>query len=200
MVSNGGKDYSADSNVVKNILKQLSDLPTKRYAGKGRDTWAKYEVTDSAASLVTLKASKQTVAEIYIGKFAYNQPKDQQPQMQARQQRGDMTTYVRLADEKDVYAVDGFLKMGLSSNINSYRIRSLVKCESGRYYPHYFRRARQQESPRKPGWKVASQWRSCRLNQGCQVPSTLARLTGKQIYRPGCSSVNPSLFVKDRRQ
>ena len=41
-------------------------------------------------------------------------------------QRGDMTTYVRLADEKDVYAVDGFLKMGLSSNINSYRIRNLA--------------------------------------------------------------------------
>jgi hypothetical protein len=126
MVSNGVKDYSADSNAVKNILKQLSDLPTKRYAGKGRDAWAKYEVTDSAASLVTLKTSKQTIAEIYIGKFAYNQPKELQPQAQARQQRGDMTTYVRLADEKDVYAVDGFLKMGLSSNISSYRIRNLV--------------------------------------------------------------------------
>jgi hypothetical protein len=126
IVNNGGKDYTADSNVVKNILKQLSDLPTKRYAGKGRDIWSKYEVTDSAASLVTLKASKQTVAEIYIGKFAYNQPKELQPQAQARQQRGDMTTYVRLADEKDVYAVDGFLKMGLSSNISSYRIRSLA--------------------------------------------------------------------------
>ena len=127
MVSNGGKEYSADSNVVKNILKQLSDLPTKRYAGKGHDAWKKYEVTDSSATLVTLKASKQTAAEIYIGKFAYNQPKDQQVQMQqGRQQRGDMTTYVRLADEKDVYAVDGFLKMGLGSNISTYRIRALT--------------------------------------------------------------------------
>jgi hypothetical protein len=126
MVSSGGKDYSADSNVVKNILKQLSDLPTKRYAGKGRDAWAKYEVTDSSASLITLNASNETVAEIYIGKFAYNQPKDQQHQMSTGGQRGDMTTYVRLADEKDVYAVDGFLKMGLSSNVNSYRIRNLA--------------------------------------------------------------------------
>jgi hypothetical protein len=126
MVSNGNKDYPADSNVVKNILNQLKDLPTKRYAGKGRDVWAKYEVTDSAASLVTLKASKETVAEIYIGKFAYNQPKELQPQAQGRQQRGDMTTYVRLADEKDVYAVDGFLKIGLGGNVNSFRIRSLA--------------------------------------------------------------------------
>ena len=126
MVSGGGKDYPADSNVVKNILKQLSDLPTKRYAGKGRDAWAKYEVTDSAASLITLNASNETVAQIYIGKFAYNQPKDQQHQMSTGGQRGDMTTYVRLADEKDVYAVDGFLKMGLSSAVNSYRYRNLA--------------------------------------------------------------------------
>jgi hypothetical protein len=125
LVSNGGKDYAADSNAVKNILKQLSDLPTKRYAGKGREVWAKYEVTDTSATLITLKSSKESVAEIYIGKFAYNQPKDLQPQVQSRQQRGDMTTYVRLANEKDVYAVDGFLKMGLSSNISNYRIRSL---------------------------------------------------------------------------
>lgn len=129
MVSNGGKEYPADSNVIKNVLGQLSNLPTKRYAGKGRDAWKKYDVTDSSASLVTLKSSKQTIAELYVGKFAYNQPKDQQPQqlqMQGRQQRGDMTTYVRLADEKDVYAVEGFLKMGVSSSLNNYRIRTLA--------------------------------------------------------------------------
>jgi hypothetical protein len=124
-VNNGGKDYSADSNVVKNILNQLSDMPTKRYAGKGRDAWVKYELTDSSATLVTLKASGKPVAKMYIGKFAYNMSKDQQQQAQARQQRGDMTTYVRLADEKDVYAVDGFLKMSFSANINSYRFKNL---------------------------------------------------------------------------
>jgi len=126
MVNNGGVDYTADTNVVKNILKQLSDMPTKRYAGKGHDTWVKYEVTDSMASLVTLKDSDKTVAEIYIGKFVYDMPKDQQQQVQSRQQRGDMTSYVRLADEKDVYAVDGFLKMSFSGNVNSYRFRNLV--------------------------------------------------------------------------
>jgi hypothetical protein len=125
IVNNGGQDYTADSNVVKNILKQLSDLPTKRYAGKGRDAWVKYELTDSAASLVTLKSSEKTLAEIFIGKFSYNMPKEQQQQAQFRQQRGDMTTYVRLANEKEVYAVDGFLKMSFSGNINSYRFRNL---------------------------------------------------------------------------
>lgn len=126
IVNNGGQDYTADTNVVKNILKQLSDMPTKRYAGKGRDAWIKYELTDSVASLVTLKAEEKTVAEIYIGKFSYNMPKEQQQQVQSRQQRGDMTSYVRLADEKDVYAVEGFLKMSFSGKADSYRNRNIV--------------------------------------------------------------------------
>ena len=128
--STGGKEYASDSNIVNNMLRILSDMPTKRYAGKGKDAWIKYELTDSSAILVTLKAANKTVASLYIGKFSYNMPKDQQQQMQYRQQRGEMTSYVRLADEKDVYAVDGFLKTSFSGKIDSYRNRSLVNVSS----------------------------------------------------------------------
>jgi len=126
IVKAGGRDYVADTNVVNNILKQLGDMPTKRYAGKGNEAIAKYELADTSATLVTLKASEKTVAEIFIGKFSYNMPKDQQQQVQSRQQRGEMTSYVRLPDEKDVYAVDGYLKMTFSGKAESYRYRSLV--------------------------------------------------------------------------
>jgi hypothetical protein len=117
-------EYTADTNVIKNMLKTLSDMPTKRFAGKGSGAWAKYEVTDTSATLVTIKSSGKTIAEVLIGKFSYNVPKDQQ-QAQGRQQRGEMTSYVRLKGEKDVYAVDGYLKMTFGSKIDSYRYRSL---------------------------------------------------------------------------
>jgi hypothetical protein len=126
MIRASGVDYPADTNIVKGVLKQLSELPTKRYAGKGKEAWVKYELTDSIASLVTLKAGSKTVAGLLIGKFSYNMPKGQQQQMQGRQQRGEMTSYVRLVDEKDVYAVDGYLKMSISSSVDGYRVRSLV--------------------------------------------------------------------------
>jgi hypothetical protein len=128
LVKSGGQDYNADTNVVKNMLKQLSDMPTKRYAGKGKDVWVKYELTDTSASRVTLKASGKTVADLMIGKFNYNIPKDQQQQlqMQSRQQKGEMTSFVRLPDEKEVYAVDGYLKMTFSGKVDSYRYRTLV--------------------------------------------------------------------------
>jgi len=125
-VSIGGRDYTADTNNVNSILGNLSELPTKRYAGKGKDVWVKYELTDSAAILVTLKESEKTVAEILVGKFAYNQPKGQQRQMQSGQQKADMTTYVRLADEKEVYATEGYLKMSVSGKVDAYRYRGLV--------------------------------------------------------------------------
>jgi hypothetical protein len=126
MIRAGGIDYPADTNIVKGVLKQLSELPTKRYAGNGKDAWVKYELTDSVASLVTLKAGSKTIAELLIGKFSYNVPKGQTQQMQGRQQRGEMTSYVRLADDKDVYAVDGYLKMSINSSAEGYRYRSLV--------------------------------------------------------------------------
>jgi len=129
-VSQGSTEFLADTNIVRRMLDQLSNMPTKRYAGKGQDAWVKYELTDSVASLVTLKAAEIKVAEIYIGKFAYNMPKEQQQQVQSRQQRGDMTSYVRLAGEKDVYAVEGFLKMSFSSDINTYRIRNQQEDEA----------------------------------------------------------------------
>lgn len=197
MVSNGGKDYPADSNVVKNILKQLSDLPTKRYAGKGRDTWKKYELTDSSATLVTLKDSKQTLAALYIGKFAYNQPKDQQIQMPSRQQqRGDMTTYVRLADEKDVYAVDGFLKMGLSSNIDSYRIRSLAGVNPA----DITRIVTEEPGNRKILEKVDGNWMfngvPADSTAALRYRSSLGRLNGGKFVDQEVPLSNPSYTLK----
>ena len=126
MVKVNNRDFTADSNVVKNMLKVLSDMPTKRFAGKGSDAYAKYEVADTSGTLVTLKSNDKKVAELLVGKFSYNVPKDQQQQMQGgRQPRGEMTSYVRIPEDKEVYAVDGYLKMTFSGKTDSYRYKSL---------------------------------------------------------------------------
>ncbi len=121
-VNDDGGQSPADSNAVIGILKQLSDLPTKRFAGKGNEVWKKYEVTDSAATLVTLTSGEEEVAKILVGKFSYSMPQDQQ-QQQYRQQQGDMTTFVRLAEEKEVYAVDGFLKMNFNRDASQFKAK-----------------------------------------------------------------------------
>ena len=121
------KTYPADSNVVKNILIQLSSLPTKRYAGKGEKIWARYELTDNVALKISLLKDQQVIKDILIGKFSYNMPENQDRQMTGRQQQGDATTYVRVAGEEDVYAVDGFLRMNFNRDANAYRDRTMIR-------------------------------------------------------------------------
>ncbi|MCU0371323.1 MAG: DUF4340 domain-containing protein, partial [Bacteroidales bacterium] len=198
IIKDGSREYTADTNTVKNIIKQLSSLSTKRYAGKGTDAWAKYEVTDTSAALVTLMAGDKNIAEIYIGKFSYSMPKDQQQQMMSRQQRGDMTTYVRLADEKDVYAVDGYLKMSVRGTTDAYRYRNL----SGVNPNDITRIIIEQPGDRKVLENQDGKW----LLNGmpadsastAKFRSTVARLTGSKFtdQEPGQSMLSHSLLIE----
>ena len=120
-----GRAYRADSNQVSGMLRNLNELVTKRFAGKGKDIWKKYELTDSAAVKVDLLDRKKNIASLMVGKFEYTQPQNKQMQ-QFRQQQGEMNTYVRRARDKDVYVVDGFLKMTVGRSSDGFRDKNLT--------------------------------------------------------------------------
>lgn len=119
--------YSADSNAVRSMLAQLSQLATKRFAGRSKEIVRKYELTDSLAVNVLILGGKKEIASLMVGKFDYTQPaqSQQNPNMR-QQQQGQMTTYVKLEDEKDVYAVDGFLKMTIGKSGDAFRDKNLT--------------------------------------------------------------------------
>jgi len=119
------KNYNADPSAVKGMLVSLSSLRATRIAARNKDQWAKYEVTDSAATHVIANAGKKTVADIYLGKFSYQQPKNANPYMY--QQQGKMTSYVRLTGDKQVYAVDGMIAISFNRNAEDFRNRTLIK-------------------------------------------------------------------------
>jgi hypothetical protein len=126
-VSGNGKNYPADRSIVQNILSQFTEMKPERLAATSNSKWNAFEVSDSTGTRVVLSGNGKELADIYIGKFSYTQPPQtaQQNQYQ-QQQRGKMTSFVRLADDKDVYAVDGFLKMAYQNDINAYRNKTLV--------------------------------------------------------------------------
>ena len=126
-VASAGNKYPADKSIVQNILAQFSEMKPKRIAATSKFKWADFEVSDSTGTYVILKDGNEELTNIYIGKFSYTQPPQgaQQQQMQ-QQQRGIMTSFVRLADDDDVYAVEGFLKMSYQNDVNSYRNKSLA--------------------------------------------------------------------------
>lgn len=123
-VISGGKTYRADSTVVKGMIRQLSDMPAKRYAGKGEEAWEKYELKEDMATRVSIFAGAKKISEILIGKFSYSMPRDDQQTMAMRSQ-GDMTTFVRLAGEREVYGVEGFLRMIFNRGAEEFRNKAI---------------------------------------------------------------------------
>lgn len=121
------KSMKADQRVVKNLLSMLLNLKAERVAATSKSQWDKYEVGDSTGLQVQVKKGDELVADVIVGKFSYMQPKAGAQQMnQYNQQKGTMTSYVRLNKEKEVYAVNGYLKMNFTMDLNNYRDKTLV--------------------------------------------------------------------------
>lgn len=117
-----GKSYKPDLASIKNILTELTRMRTERVAGIDESKWTELEVTDSTASRIQLYDGKDVIADLYLGKFTYTQSPQTNP-MEKPQTR--MFTHVRPVDEKTVYVVEGFIKMSIQPNVNTYRAKTL---------------------------------------------------------------------------
>jgi hypothetical protein len=122
------KLLNADNDIVKNMLKSLVDLKPKRIAATDKSKWKEFEVDDSLSTRVQLLTGKKIGTDLYIGKFSYQQPKGQMQNYY--NQRGIITTCVRLADDKIVYVVDGYLSMAFNRNVNDYRNKSIIRSDN----------------------------------------------------------------------
>ena len=123
-----GKTYNADTVQIKNLIQQLSNLKPLRYAGKDKKQQKKYELSDSLCNKVILSDKEgKELAALRIGKFSFLQNKrmpGQNPYMQ--QPQGTMITYVRMEDENEIFAVEGFLSLSVNQEANNFRNRKLL--------------------------------------------------------------------------
>lgn len=112
-VEANGNTYRADQSVAGSMVAQLNDMKPKSLVTTDKDRWKEFEVTDSLGTRVKLFKGNDLVADVIFGKFSYSQPQT-------------MTSYVRLAGEKDVYGVNGMLGMSFNRNANSFRDKTLI--------------------------------------------------------------------------
>lgn len=124
-----GNAYNGDVNVIESLISQVNGLKPLRFAAQEKSSWEKFELTDSLSTLVQLMGREGELAKLYIGKFSYQQPKQnsmmqQNPYMQ---QRGVMATYVRSSNDKEVYAVEGFLASSANRDENAFRDKTILK-------------------------------------------------------------------------
>ncbi|MEO1261971.1 MAG: DUF4340 domain-containing protein [Bacteroidota bacterium] len=113
-LSKNGNTYPAATEAVDNLLVQLASVKTNYIAAKNADKWTEYELNADQASQITVYGGSNILADFYIGKFSVNQ--------QAQQ----ITSFFRVADKDDVYAVIGMAGMMLGQGSNSYRNKKLL--------------------------------------------------------------------------
>jgi hypothetical protein len=113
-VESEGKTFKADQSTAGRMISELNNIKPKSVVATSKDRWENFEVNDSLGTRVKLLNGSKVIADLVIGKFSFSQPRN-------------MTSYVRLADEKEVYGVDGMLGMSFNRNVNSFRDRTVIK-------------------------------------------------------------------------
>ncbi len=125
-VTINNQQYAADQGTISNMLALLMHLRATRIAATDKSKWEKYEVTDSLALRVELKAGSKTVADLMMGKFSYQQPKNTDQNPYAQRQMGKMTSYLRLNGKKKVFATDGLLSMTFNRQADDFRNHKIL--------------------------------------------------------------------------
>ncbi len=117
--ADSGKQYLVPHSKVENLFNQLLRIKPERVAARSKDKWKEYKI-DSTSTRVQVKEGSNKVLDLIIGKFSYSQPRS-------------MSTYVKLADDNDVYEVDGFLDITFNKGVNSFRDETIIKSDKSKW-------------------------------------------------------------------
>jgi hypothetical protein len=105
----------ADTAYVRNLLGTFSLIKPQRLAATDESKWKDFNVDDSLGTRVKFLSGGKMLLDIVVGKFSYN----------------NMTrsgiSYLRLAGEDEVYAVDGFIPMAVNQPFNEWRNKVLLR-------------------------------------------------------------------------
>lgn len=113
----GQNNYEADSGAVARMLQTIQLIEATRMATRKQDKWAGFKV-DSTGTSVSVYYGDDKEADFMVGGLAFNQSPGGNSQIG---QGMSPYTYVRLADEDEVYIVDGFLGGMLTPSLTAWR-------------------------------------------------------------------------------
>lgn len=100
---------------VDGLLKELTAINVKSVATQSKERWKEYEIDDSTGSRVQVFAGNKKLVDFYSGKFGFNP------------QANSMISYIRIAGEPEVYAVDGFQSMSFNPSFINFRDKTIVQ-------------------------------------------------------------------------
>ncbi len=128
-VNIAGKWYNANSSQIESLIDQYINLRATRVAAKDKERWTEFHVNDSLGTRVRVFEGDKITSDIYLGKFSFRQMPNASPYMR---QQPQMFTFVRLADEKEVYSTEGMLGMSFNRPGNDFRDKKIVAIDKSR--------------------------------------------------------------------
>jgi hypothetical protein len=111
--------FEADSAAVMRMLQTIQSIDATRMISRKKDKWAGFKV-DSTGTNVSVYYGSDKEADFQVGSLGFNQNPGGNGQF-GQGQGMSPYTYVRLADEDEVYIVDGFLGGMLPTGPGSWR-------------------------------------------------------------------------------
>jgi hypothetical protein len=123
-VSRGNKKYTAEAATIKSMLASVASLQAQRMVSRKKDKWETFNVGEKGTH-VSIWNGGNRMADFYVGKTGFNQsPGGYQGGF------AGAYTYVRLADETEVYSVDGFLESTFNRAADDFRDRSFLRVKT----------------------------------------------------------------------
>ena len=113
-VSQNGTNYPADNMAINDLINSLNPLKTESVVSSNPNHFNDFELTDSTATRVKLMQGSILMADLLIGK----------PEMSSNQ---DISTYVRLYNEKVIYSVAGYLSLIANRDLDTYRSHTVIE-------------------------------------------------------------------------
>ncbi len=117
-VTQGSKSAFADRSAVNAALSSLSALKPLRMVSRKKDKWNDFQVGDGGTQVAVYEADRQE-SNLHIGKTNFVQ--NQQGGF------GGAYTYVRVGDEDEVYAIDGFLESSFNRTYSDWRNKNFLR-------------------------------------------------------------------------
>jgi hypothetical protein len=108
------KSVTVPPKKIQGIFSQILAIKPTRLAAKSSSKWKEFEV-DTSGTRVKFLEGDDVALDLIIGKFSY------------KQQFRSMTSFVRLADEDEVYETNGFLSTSFNRDVNSLRNNHLLE-------------------------------------------------------------------------
>lgn len=116
----------ADTRALQQILNPLVSLKPQRLAAREPGQWSAYGVTDSLATRLIVDTESGETLDIYVGRLSM--PQQSAPRTPyGRNPAAGSTTYVRLAQTDEVYAIPGMWGITLTRGFSAWRDATLAK-------------------------------------------------------------------------